>query len=104
MRNRGRTDYANIIKNGLDSPVVYDGVCYEEYLASDKWRDKATAAKERAGWRCQLCNSKHRLEVHHRTYERVGREEDTDLTVLCYYCHEMYEANKGKFREEIVLP
>ena len=28
------------------------------------------------------------LEVHHLTYERVGRERDTDLIALCCYCHE----------------
>jgi hypothetical protein len=28
------------------------------------------------------------LEVHHRTYERVGREDDNDLIALCCYCHD----------------
>lgn len=28
------------------------------------------------------------LEVHHRTYERVGREDDNDLIAMCCYCHE----------------
>ncbi len=28
------------------------------------------------------------LEVHHRTYERVGRELETDLVALCWSCHD----------------
>jgi len=28
------------------------------------------------------------LEVHHQTYERVGRELETDLIALCCYCHD----------------
>lgn len=28
------------------------------------------------------------LEVHHRTYERRGRERDSDLVALCWACHE----------------
>lgn len=28
------------------------------------------------------------LEVHHLTYERVGRERDDDLVALCCYCHD----------------
>lgn len=45
-------------------------------------------AIERAGGRCQICNSKNRLEVHHRVYPEVlGTENVIDLTVLCYSCH-----------------
>jgi hypothetical protein len=29
----------------------------------------------------------YRLEVHHRTYERLGRERPEDLLVLCEKCH-----------------
>lgn len=28
------------------------------------------------------------LEVHHKTYERRGREQDRDLIALCWGCHE----------------
>jgi hypothetical protein len=35
------------------------------------------------------------LEVHHRTYERLGRELTTDLTVPCNACHELYHERFG---------
>jgi hypothetical protein len=41
-----------------------------------------------AGYRCERCEGKRDLEVHHRTYERLGREWDQDLEVLCCRCHE----------------
>ena len=25
--------------------------------------------------------------MHHRTYDRIGKEEETDLQVLCDECH-----------------
>lgn len=28
------------------------------------------------------------LEVHHKTYERVGAERDEDLVALCWSCHD----------------
>jgi hypothetical protein len=31
-----------------------------------------------------------RLDVHHRTYERVGQEQLRDLIVLCRTCHSRY--------------
>jgi hypothetical protein len=45
------------------------------------------------GFFCQFRSTDDRsgrvwLEVHHLTYERVGRERDDDLIALCYYCHE----------------
>ena len=63
---------------------------YHEYLESAKWQRKRKAAIQQAGGRCQLCNSREGLQVHHRTYERVGNESSTDLTVLCQLCHQKF--------------
>jgi hypothetical protein len=69
-------------------------VNYSEYIQSPAWKRKATAAKKRAGNRCQVCNGKGRLDAHHRTYERLGHERPEDITVLCHKCHKLYEINK----------
>lgn len=66
---------------------------YKQYLNSSDWRKKANAAKLRALSRCQLCNESHtpnELHAHHRTYERLGHENEMDLTVLCIRCHEIF--------------
>jgi hypothetical protein len=51
---------------------------YQDYLASTYWRDsrRRRQALERAEHRCAICNSARRLDVHHRTYERLGFEVD----------------------------
>ncbi len=37
---------------------------------------------------CQKCEFPHELNVHHRTYERLGQEKiPDDLIVLCRSCH-----------------
>lgn len=72
-------------------------VNYREYILSAAWREKAEAAKERAGQRCQVCNRPRgevMLDAHHRTYDRLGNEAPEDITVLCRDCHSLYEANK----------
>lgn len=89
----GLFPFANIIES-CDSN-------YRVYLSSEAWKVKAKAAKERAGWRCQVCNASKDetvLDAHHRTYERVGNERDDDITVLCRDCHTMYERNKTRGR------
>ena len=62
-------------------------VNYDEYIRSAAWKEKADAAKARAGHRCQICYGTHRLQAHHRTYIRLGHELPTDITVLCDTCH-----------------
>ena len=74
-------------------------VTYAAYIRSAAWRAKAYAAKQRVGWRCQVCNRHHSqigLDAHHRTYERLGREFPEDITVLCRDCHELFEQHRGR--------
>lgn len=74
---------------------------YDAYIYTKAWRQKATAAKEAAGYRCRLCHrsgDEVRLEVHHLTYERLGNEQLMDIAVLCPDCYRFYEAYKGRIR------
>lgn len=79
----------NITRNPRTMP-------YNEYLQTPHWKETRKAALERAGNRCQLCNNDQRLHVHHRTYERLGEEHDTDLIVLCASCHGRFHRGIGK--------
>lgn len=70
---------------------------YNEYIKTEEWRQRAEAAKARAGQRCQICNRaapRVTLTVHHRTFERLGQEQPEDLTVLCHSCYELYDKNR----------
>lgn len=60
---------------------------YREYLRTQHWARQRTFAQERAGQRCELCGQDDRLDVHHRSYARVGFEQPDDLIVLCVDCH-----------------
>jgi 5-methylcytosine-specific restriction endonuclease McrA len=64
---------------------------YKEYLSGTTWQIKRNLALERARNRCQLCNSRKNLEVHHRKYPLIlGNEPQEDLTVLCHRCHNLF--------------
>jgi 5-methylcytosine-specific restriction endonuclease McrA len=69
---------------------VYPLMKYSDYLTTHHWKEVARVTKDRAGHRCQLCNSERNLEAHHRTYERLGREDEGDVTVLCNTCHSKF--------------
>ena len=63
---------------------------YRAYLQTDEWAHRRNIAVCCALHRCQVCYRGSRLEVHHRTYERVGHEMPEDLIVLCADCHELF--------------
>ncbi len=66
---------------------------YAEYLQTSDWATRRAKALRFAGYRCQICNSPEELNVHHRTYERLGHEHMGDLITLCKNCHEIFHNN-----------
>lgn len=72
---------------------------YDEYIKSKQWKAKADETKRLAGYRCQVCNSSdEELHAHHRTYERLGEELQSDLICLCAKCHSLFH-NGGRVIE-----
>lgn len=61
---------------------------YLQYINSGEWRAQKIAILAQRGPRCEDCSSTKRIQVHHLTYERLGRELPGDLRVLCNDCHE----------------
>ncbi|NBT36459.1 MAG: hypothetical protein EBT03_13150, partial [Betaproteobacteria bacterium] len=65
---------------------------YAAYIGSAAWAEKREQRLQVDGRRCKTCHhdgSNWRLEVHHATYGRLGREDvETDLVTLCSQCHE----------------
>lgn len=66
---------------------------YAEYLRTPEWQERRARHIEHAGNACQVCNRRGSLHVHHRTYERRGRERFSDLVVLCAACHKTFHEN-----------
>lgn len=66
------------------------GMPYRQYLQTEHWQNVRNSALKRARFKCQVCCSEQRLQVHHRTYARRGEELPEDLTVLCSKCHGVF--------------
>ncbi len=68
---------------------------HKEYLQSSTWKDIRLRILQRDGYKCCRCGQSGN-EVHHKTYERWGRELDSDLETLCSACHySHHSAHKG---------
>ena len=64
---------------------------YKEYLKTDKWKKKREEAFNHYGNCCALCSSDKNINIHHRNYDNLGKENvKTDLIVLCQECHEIF--------------
>jgi hypothetical protein len=71
-----------------DPPRPWHTEFYTRYIGGPGWRavrEKAIAAR---GCRCESCGRAGPIQVHHRTYERLGHERIDDLVILCKFCHE----------------
>jgi hypothetical protein len=65
---------------------------YSLYISSHAWGNKRRERLVIDGHRCTspLCFISHGLEVHHKTYARIGDEDvEGDLVTLCERCHRM---------------
>jgi len=82
---------ARASRAGGGAVVTLAAIDYRRYLRSPEWRTKRYAAIVRAGYRCAVCHrvywDERKLQVHHVTYDRLGREQPEDLMVLCRRCH-----------------
>ena len=59
---------------------------YKNYLESPAWKVKRDKVIERDGGQC-VCGTQ-ATEVHHKTYNNIGKEPLSDLVALCKECHE----------------
>lgn len=69
-------------------------VTYEVYLRSHAWRVFRVEMLARVEYRCEGCGVREDesmllvLDLHHRSYDRLGWELPDDVAVLCRPCHE----------------
>lgn len=70
---------------------------YGAFLFDQRWKDKRQKIIARDGHRCVVCKAKENLQVHHRQYHFLAREnqykppwdyEDRLLITLCEVCHQ----------------
>lgn len=59
---------------------------YKEYLKSEHWQN-VRRKRLSNGRKCEYCGNGEFIEVHHKTYKRLGRERYSDLMLLCHNHH-----------------
>lgn len=64
-------------------------ITYQEYIKSHWWAALRKRIFKKRGRKCEVCGATKRLQLHHLTYERMGRERESDLKILCRHCHEL---------------
>jgi len=64
------------------------------YLRSEHWQEVRKRKLKQAGYACEICHKKTKLDIHHLTYIRLGNERLDDLQALCRSCHVKEEKRK----------
>lgn len=68
------------------------GMEYRQFLDTAYWANLRRQCLRRDGYRCVVCGSPDRLNAHHLTYARRGRERLADIKTLCQSCHQRVHA------------
>lgn len=95
--NTGVKNYVKIqsLHKDVDWDYIKNYICdmdYHDFLETPYWKAIAEKVKYKANFRCQICNSNERLNVHHRSYKNHGDElhHMGDLICICKDCHEKH--------------
>ncbi|APU89168.1 putative HNH endonuclease [Virus Rctr71] len=66
------------------------------YLRTDCWKEtrKKFEESDLSTGLCYICGSTGKLDLHHKTYERITREHMEDLVTLCRQCHTTVHKNE----------
>lgn len=63
----------------------------EKYYQTEHWKRLSRETRKFYQNKCRICNkSVGELNVHHNSYENLGRETFNDLILLCKSCHKKY--------------
>lgn len=68
---------------------------YADYLDSSEWRARRRLVLERCDGICEGCRTAQADEVHHLTYQHVGREFLFELVGLCSDCHSRWHEREA---------
>lgn len=60
---------------------------YKNYLKSKHWKNKKKESYASKNYKCFFCPKRNNLQLHHITYENLGKELTEDLIYLCREHH-----------------
>lgn len=72
---------------------------YKIYINSSKWKKKRLSFIKKYKNKCQCCWWEFLdkdLSLHHHTYQRVWKELDNDLALVCINCHNLIHYKNWK--------
>jgi hypothetical protein len=71
------------------------GMTYRQYLQSDHWKAFRKKYYQKYGYKCRICGSTENVNLHHKTYNRLGKEWLMDVISLCETHHHEFHAFCG---------
>jgi len=70
---------------------------YYEYLKTEHWKKvRERKFNSKSKYVCECCSVSKGLQLHHKSYKRVGCERLNDLVWLCEKCHSELHKTKPK--------
>jgi 5-methylcytosine-specific restriction endonuclease McrA len=68
---------------------------YNKRISSPQWKNMKRDVAKMRGNKCERCESQFNLALHHKTYERLGKELLSDLELVCEGCHRKADVQRA---------
>lgn len=75
---------------------------YQLYVKTDCFKIRRDAYIRNRQW-CEGCGDGKANQVHHLSYERLGRELDQDLLAVCDRCHRAFHDMPGAYPKAWII-
>ena len=82
----------NYFIDDKDISEYINGMSYQYFLKTPYWKAITEKVRYKSGFKCNLCGSNKKLNIHHRDYTHHGDElhHMEDLICLCEECHSKF--------------
>lgn len=69
----------------------YNKKKYLEYLNSNEWKKIRRQKAKEQNYKCEICGVevKKGFNIHHKSYEHLGKERMNELLFVCKDCHKV---------------
>jgi phage pi2 protein 07 len=98
--NPSNSSEPKIVAEKIEYPDMFASAEIKaEHLRSDYWKKLKKKRLKIANYRCEHCDSTHKLSLHHENYEHLLVEPIVDVKIVCQQCHQKIHDQLGYDRK-----
>lgn len=76
---------------------------YKNYLRGKHWKTFRKRMKREKKYECYICGTKHKLQLHHRSYSKLGEESKNQMLWVCQFHHSLIHKTLWENKDDTTI-